>query len=153
MSFIGNDGTKQDKDSSTRGSGNHTPSSKDFTISNASTTISIDSPPMIIIALFSCNGTIIGKIWIPGLGFRKLKSVARDARKVHCKTNCLVRVGAGRSDGCHESNPSCQTITKVPGAFRIKAVFTMGIDKCVKEAKNHNTILNAPQEHPGYQVV
>ena len=29
----------------------------------------------------------------------------------------------------------------------------MGIDKCVKEALNHNTILKAPQEHPGDQVV
>ena len=49
-----------------------------------------------------------------------------DARKVHRKTNCLVRVGVGRSDGCHESNPSSQTITKVPSACRIKTVFYDG---------------------------
>ena len=29
----------------------------------------------------------------------------------------------------------------------------MGIDKCVKEAQNHNSILKAPQEHPSDQVV
>ena len=111
--------------------GNYTPSSKDFTVNNASTTISIDSPYMIIAC--SCNGTYIGEKWIPGLGFSKLKRV-RDARKVHSKTNCLVRVGVGRNDGCHESNPSSQTITRVPSACRIKAVFMMGIDKCVKES-------------------
>ena len=79
--------------------------------------------------------------------------MARDARRVHRKTNCLVRVGVGRSDGSHESNPSCQTITKVPSVCRIKAVLMMGIDKCVKEAQNHNAILKTPLEHPGCQVV
>ena len=42
---------------------------------------------------------------------------------------------------------------KLPALAEIKAVFVMGIDKCVKEAQNHNTILKAPQEHPGDQVV
>ena len=44
-------------------------------------------------------------------------------------------------------------ITKVPSVCRIKAVFMMGIDKCVKEAENHDAILKAPQEHLGDQVV
>ena len=108
---------------------------------------------MIIIAKFSCNGTIIGKIRIPRLGFGKSERVVRDATRVHPKTNCFVRVSVGRSDDFHESNPSCQTITKVPSVCRIKAVFKMGIDKCVKEAQNHITILKAPQEHPGDQFV
>ena len=111
-----------------RGSGHYTPSSKDFTINDTSTTICIDSPSMTIIAYFSCNGTIIGKIWIPGLGFGKSGSVVRDARSVHRKTYCLVRVGVGRSDGGHESNPSSQTIAKVSSACRIKGLFMMGVD-------------------------
>ena len=53
--------TKHDVNSTMRGSGNHTPSSKGFAIHNASTTICINSPPMIIMAKFFCNGTIIGK--------------------------------------------------------------------------------------------
>ena len=77
------------------------------------------------------------------------------SRKVWCGTPGKVhrRVGVGRSDGGHESNSSCQTITKIPSACRIKAVFVMGIDKCVKVAQNHNTILEALQEHTGDQVV
>ena len=69
------------------------------------------------------------------------------------QTHCLVRVGVGRSDGCHESNPSCQTITKVPCVCRVKAVFMMGIEKCVKEAENHKAILKASQEHTCDQVM
>ena len=69
------------------------------------------------------------------------------------KTNCLIRVGAGRSDGCHETNPSCHTITKVASVCRVKAVFLMGIDKCVKEAQNHHAILNASQENACVQVM
>ena len=98
---------------------------------------------MIIIAKFSCNGTIIGKVW----------RAVRDAREVQRKSDCLVRVDIGRSDGCHESNPSRQTITKVPNICRIKAVFMMGIDKRVKETQNHNTMLKTPQEYTGDQVV
>ena len=49
----------------------------------------------------------------------------------------------------NRTNPSSLTITKVPSACRIKAVFMMDIEKCVKEAQNHNTILKTPQEHPG----
>ena len=91
---------------------------------------------------------IIGKAWTPGFGLGQSEGVVRDAREVLRKTRCLVRVGVGRSDGGHESNPSFQTITKIPSVCRIKAVLMMGIDKCVKDAKNHNTILKAPQEHP-----
>ena len=96
---------------------------------------------------------MIGKKRITGLGFGKTERVVRDTKKVHPKTKCLVRVGVGRSDGCHESNSSCQTITKVPSVCRMKAVFMMGIDKCVKEAQNHNTILKASQEYLRDQVV
>ena len=134
MGLCSDDRTKHDVNSSMRGSGNHTPSSKGFTIHNASTTICINSPHMIIIAKFFCNGTIIGKKRISGLGFRKTERVARDGRSVHRKTNCLVRVGVGGSDGGQESNPSCQAITNAPSVCRIKAVFMMGTDKCVKEA-------------------
>ena len=74
-------------------------------------------------------------------------------REVLRKTHCLVRVGVGSSDGCHYSNPSFHTITKVPSVCRVKAVFMMGIDKCVKEAQNHNAILKASQEHTGDQVM
>ena len=77
----------------------------------------------------------------------------RDTWKGHPKTDGLVRVGVGRSDGGHEPNSSWHTITKVPSVCRVKAVFMMGIDKCVKEAQNHHTMLKAPQEHPGDQVV
>ena len=57
MSLGGNDETKHDNDAPTKGSGNHTTSSKGFTINDASTTICINSPPMIIIARFTCIGT------------------------------------------------------------------------------------------------
>ena len=134
MCLCSDDRTKHDVNSSTRESGNHTPSSKGFTIHNASTTISINSPPMIMMAKIFGNGTIIGKKRISGLGSGKTDRVERDARSVHRETNCLVRVGAGRSDGGHETNTSCQAITKAPSVCRIKAVFMMGIDKCVKEA-------------------
>ena len=153
MSLSGNDGTKQDKDASTKGSGNNAPSSKGFTVNNASTTICTNSPPMKVMAKFFCDGTIIGKKRIPGLGFGKTEREVRDARRVHRMTNCLIRVGVGRSDGGHESNPSCQRITKVPNVCRIKAVLMMGIYKCVKKAQNHNTILKTPQEHTEDQVV
>ena len=111
-----------------------------------------ESPQMKIIAQFFCNGTIIGKIWIHGLGLGNSEGVVQDAKKVHRKTNCLARVGVGRSDGRHESNPSCQTITEVPSVCRIKAVFMMGTDKRVKETQNVNTILKDSQGHPGDQV-
>ena len=127
-------GPKPDVFPSMRGSGNHTPSSKGFTIHNASTTICINSSPMINMAKYLCNGTIIGKKRIPGVGFGKTERVPRDARRVHRKTSCSARVGVGRSDGGHESNPSCETISKIPSVCRIKAVFMMDIDKCVKEA-------------------
>ena len=52
-----------------------------------------------------------------------------DAREVHRKNNCLVRVGVNRSDGGHEWNSSYQTITTMPSVYRVKAVFVMGIDK------------------------
>ena len=42
---------------------------------------------------------------------------------------------------------------KVPSVCKIKAAFMMGIDKCVKEAQDHNTILKAPQEQTGDQVL
>ena len=66
------------------------------------------------------------------LVFRQTEGVERNPRKVHPKTNCLVRVGVGRSDGSHESNSSCQTIAKVPSLCRTKVVFMMGIDKSVQ---------------------
>ena len=71
MSLGGNDGTEHDIDAPTRRSGNHTLSSKRFTIINTSTTICINSPPTINIASFTCYGTITGKVWIPGLGLGK----------------------------------------------------------------------------------
>ena len=95
----------------------------------------------------------LGRYGYLDLGFGKSEGVVWDAREVQRKTRCVVRVGVGRSDGGHESNPSCQTITKVPSILRVKAVFMVGIDRSIKEAQNHNTILKAPQEHPGDQVV
>ena len=84
------------------------------------------SPPMIIMAKFLCNGNDHWEatdIWLWAWAAGKS---GVDTRRVHRKTNCL---GADRSDGCRESNPSCQTITKVPSVYRTKAVFMMGIDK------------------------
>ena len=77
MSLGGDVKTKHDIISSMRGSGNHTPSSKSFTINNASTTICINSPLMIIIAFFTCYGASIGKIRISGLGLGKPEGVGR----------------------------------------------------------------------------
>ena len=67
----------------------------------------------------------MGNKGIPGLGLGKSEVVAWDARRVHRKTYCLVRVGVGKSDGGHESNPSYQTI-KVPSVCRITAVLGDG---------------------------
>ena len=108
---------------------------------------------MIIMANFFGNGTIIGKRRISRLGLGQTERVVRDVRRVHRKTNSLVRVGVGRSDGGHEPDPSCQAVTKVPSVCRITAVLVMDMDKCVKETQNHNAILKALQEHPGDQVV
>ena len=104
-------------------------------------------------AKFFYSGTNIEKKRIPGLGLGKPEGVVRDAREVLRKTYCLVRVSVSRSDGCHESNSSCHTVTKVPSVCRITAVFVMGIDECVEEAQNHNAMLKPPQEHPRDQVV
>ena len=51
---------------------------------------------MIIITSFTCYGSIIGKVLIPGLGFGKPEGVVRDAREVLRKTRCLIRMGVGR---------------------------------------------------------
>ena len=56
---------------------------------------------MTTIALFTCNGTIIGNVWIPELGLGTSEGVVRDAREVLCKTRYLVRVCVSKSDGCH----------------------------------------------------
>ena len=87
------------------------------------------------------------------LGQRKTERVMRDTRRVHPQTNCLVGVGVGRSDGGHESNSSCHTITKVPSVCQVTAVLVMSIDECVKKTQNHDAILKASQEHPGDQIV
>ena len=63
----GNDGTKRDQDVP-QSDREITPSSKDFTINDTNTKICTNSPPMIIIAQFRCDGTIIGEMGIPELG-------------------------------------------------------------------------------------
>ena len=87
-----------------------------------------------------------------GLGSRK----ERCGTPGRCNARQIVRyvwAKAGRSDGGHESNPSCQTITKVSSICRVEAVLVMGIYKRVKETQNHNTILKTLQEYTGDQVV
>ena len=75
----------------------------------------------------------------------------RDARKVHRKTIVWYAVDVGRSDGGHESNSLCQTITEVLSVCRIKAVFMMGI---ARKPKTTNTILKGFAGTPrGDQVV
>ena len=53
---------------------------------------------------------------------------------MHCKANCLVRVGADKSDGCNVSDTSCQTITIISRILGIFAMLMMDIDRCVKES-------------------
>ena len=74
MSLGGNDGTKHDIDSSMRGSGNHTPPSKNFTINKASNHHLYNSPPTTIVASFTCYGTSMGRYGYLdlGVGSRKL---------------------------------------------------------------------------------
>ena len=153
MSLGGDDRTKHDINSPMRGSGNRTPSSKGFTINDASTTICINSPPMIIVALFNCSGTIIGKVWISGFGLRMPEGVVWDAREVLRKTRCLISVGVGRSDGCHKADPSFHAITKAPRILEALTVLVMGINKGVNDAHHHDSILEASQEHMGDQVM
>ena len=80
ISLGGDDGTKHDINSSMSGSRSYTPSSKSFTINNASTTICGNSPPTIIIASFTCYGTSIGKIRISEFGFGQPEVLVRDTR-------------------------------------------------------------------------
>ena len=129
MSLSGNDGTKHDKDAPMRRSGNHTPSSKSFTINDASTTVCFNRPPMMIIAYFTCNGTIIAKLWIPGLGLREVRRCGAERQDIvwHAWAQAGVMAVMSRT-------LPCQTIAKVPSVCRVKAVFMMGIDKCVNEA-------------------
>ena len=61
MGLGGVDRIKHDENSCMRRSGNHTPSSKSFTINGAGSTLCKKSPHMNIIAKFLCNGTIIRK--------------------------------------------------------------------------------------------
>ena len=70
-----------------------------------------------------------------------------------CKTRCLIRVGQGRSDGRHKTNPSFHAITKISRILRMLAMFMMGIKKSIKEAQYHDSILKASQEHSGDQVM
>ena len=81
MSLGGNERSKHDINSPMKGLGNHTPSSDGFAVNNESTTICIHSPSMIIIAYFTCDGTVIGKVWTPGLGLGKSEGVVGHARK------------------------------------------------------------------------
>ena len=141
MGLCSDNRTKHDVNSSMRGSGNHTPWSKGFTIHNASTTLCINSPPMVIMAQFFGSGTIIGEKRISGLGFVKTERVARDAS--------LVRVGVDRSDGDHESHPSCQAITNAPSVCRIKAVFMMGTDKMRQRSPEPQHHIEGSTRTPG----
>ena len=69
------------------------------------------------------------------------------------KTRCLICVGVGRSDGCHEANPSFHAITKISRILEALTVLVMGINKGVEEAHHHDSILKASQEHIGDQVM
>ena len=43
----------------------------------------------------------LGRYGYLDLGLGKPEGVVREAREVLRKTRCLIRVGVGRSDGCH----------------------------------------------------
>ena len=92
-------------------------------------------------------------MWISGLGLGKPEGVVRDAGEVSRKTRCLIRVGAGRSDGRHKADPPCYTITKVSRILLTLAVLMMGINKGVEETQYHNSILKALQEQTSDEVV
>ena len=65
------------------------------------------------IASFTCYGTSVGKIRIPGFGLGQLEVLVRDRKYVSSKTRCLICVGVGKSDGRHKANPSIHAITKI----------------------------------------
>ena len=77
----------------------------------------------------------------------------RDCKHASSETSCLICVGVGRSDGRLNADSSLHAITKVPRIFDNSTVLMMGINKGVKEAHHHNTIVKASQEHPGDQVM
>ena len=64
---------------------------------------------------------------------------------------CLVRVGVGRGDGCHETDSSFHAITKVSRIIDASAVLMMSINERANEAHHHDPILEASQEHLGDQ--
>ena len=68
MSFSSDDWAKHNLNSSMGRSCNSTPSSKCFTISKASTPVSVDGPSVKVIASFTCYGTNIGEVWISCFG-------------------------------------------------------------------------------------
>ena len=144
MSLGGDDGSKHDMNPTMSGSGNHTPPSKSFTINNARNTICINSLPTMLVAIFTCYGTSIGKIRKSGFGLGLPEVVLRDTGKVLRKTLPHTR---GRR---HES--SFHAITQVSRVLRVKAVSMISIDEGIEEAQNHKSILNVSHEHTGDQI-
>ena len=149
MSLGGDDRTKHDIHSSMERSCNSTPSSKCFTISKASTPVSVDGATLKTIASFACCGTNIGKMRISCFGHWQAKVQTRDCRHVSFKACCLVRVGVGRGDGCHETDSSFHAITKVSRIIDASAVLTISINELVDAAHHHDPILEISQEHLG----
>ena len=89
---------------------------------------------------------------VSGFGLRQTDISVQSCRHVPSEARCLVRMGEGKSDTCHEADPPSYTITKVSGILDT-SVLMMGINKCVNEAHHHDSILEASQEHLGDQVM
>ena len=73
MSFSRDSWPKHDVYSSMERSCDRTPSCKCFTISKASTPVSVDGPSLEIIAFVACRGTDVGKMRISGFGSQQTK--------------------------------------------------------------------------------
>ena len=65
---------------------------------------------------------------ISGFGTRQAKFLTLDRKHLSCQTGYLVRLGIGRSHGCHEE-------------VAASAVVIMGVDKGINEAHYHDSIL------------
>ena len=152
MSLGGDGRTKHSINSSIKRLSDGTPSSKDFTIHNASTHVSIDGPSSEVIASFTFVVRTLARCGYLALGFgqRKFRRGTAGICFVAC---CLVRVSVGRSDGCLEEDSPIHAITKIQWILDASAVLMISVDKRVNEAHHHDPMLEASQEHLSDQVI
>ena len=119
------------------------PTGKCFTISKASTPVSVDGPLLKVIASFACCGTSIAEMRISSLGTRQTKFLTWNHKHVFRQTSYLARMSMDESDGCHKANSSLHAIPKVSRILNVSVMVVMGVDEGVNDTHYHEPILKA----------